>query len=520
MSKATAVHWFRKGLRLHDNPALVAALKSEIELRPVYIFDPWYEKNVLCGPNRWRFLHQSLTDLDKSLRDIGSRLFVFRGTPEEVFTSLFSEWKVQRLTFEIDIEPYALERDEQIIKIARQEDVEVIQKISHTLYNTELVLKANMDKPPLTYQKLVSLLQSLGEPPEAVAAPKELLSEQRVSSKLLDSHDYDIPTLEDLGVDQSQLGPCLFPGGETEGLARLGRCLERKEWISTFEKPKTIPNSLSPSTTVLSPYIRFGCVSSRLTYHKINEILKVYKKHSKPPVSLIGQMYWREFYYVVASATPNFDKMIGNKVCCAVPWDENPEFVEKWAQAQTGYPFIDACMRQLRQEGWIHHLARHAVACFLTRGDLYQSWEVGQKVFEELLLDADWALNAGNWMWMSASAFYHQFYRVYSPVAFGKKTDVLGQYIRKYVPEVAKLPTEYLYEPWKASLAVQKGAKCVLGKDYPHRIIIHEDVYKNNIGRLSAAYKANKLLAQETLDEDDASSSSSPPPKRKKGAKK
>ncbi|XP_034230704.1 cryptochrome-2 isoform X1 [Thrips palmi] len=514
MSKATAIHWFRKGLRLHDNPALIAAIKAEVELRPIFIFDPWYEENVRCGANRWRFLHQSLSDLDKNLRQLGTRLFVFRGKPEEVLPMLFNEWKVQRLTFEIDIEPYSRQRDDQVTRIAHQLDVEVIQKVSHTLYNTELVLKANMDAVPLTYVKAVSLMKSLGEPPQAVPAPTKLPPECRAAAALLEDHKYDIPTLEELGVDQSQLGPCLFPGGETEGLARLEKCLERKDWICSFEKPKTIPNSLAPSTTVLSPYIRFGCVSSRFVYHKINMVLKG-RKHSQPPVSLIGQMYWREFYYIAASGTPNFDKMVGNKVCCKVPWDENPEWVERWAQGKTGYPFIDACMRQLRQEGWIHHLARHAVACFLTRGDLYQSWEEGQKVFEELLLDADWALNAGNWMWMSASAFYHTFYRVYSPVAFGKKTDKTGEYIRKYVPEVSKLPSNYLYEPWEASLSVQKAAKCVVGEDYPHRLVKHEDVYKVNIGRLSAAYKANKILQKEQDEADD--DCPHPPAKKRKG---
>lgn len=137
-------------------------------------------------------------------------------------------------------------------------------------------------------------------------------------------------------------------------------------------------------------------------------------------------------------------------------------------------------------------MARHAVACFLTRGDLWISWEEGQKVFEELLLDADWALNAGNWMWLSASAFFHQFFRVYSPVAFGKKTDKSGEYIRKYVPELKGFPEEYIYEPWNASKSVQKAAGCVVGKDYPERVVVHEEVHKVNIGRMSLAYKNNK----------------------------
>lgn len=293
----------------------------------------------------------------------------------------------------------------------------------------------------------------------------------------------------------------------------------RKQWLCNFEKPNTSPNSLEPSTTVLSPYLKFGCLSSRLFYQRLKQTIGT-AKHSKPPVSLIGQLMWREFYYVVAYATPNFDKMVGNPVCCQVPWQNNESHLEKWKNGQTGYPFIDAIMRQLKQEGWIHHLARHAVACFLTRGDLWISWEEGQKVFEEWLLDADWALNAGNWMWLSASAFFHQFFRVYSPVAFGKKTDKTGEYIRKYVPELKKYTSEYIYEPWKAPLSMQKTADCIIGKDYPKRIVVHEDVYKINISKMSAAYKENKKSDESEEPKkrvNDSKTSSSKAKKSKKG---
>ncbi|XP_018321941.1 (6-4)DNA photolyase isoform X2 [Agrilus planipennis] len=273
----------------------------------------------------------------------------------------------------------------------------------------------------------------------------------------------------------------------------MEKYLENAQWICKFEKPNTSPNSLEPSTTVLSPYLKFGCLSSRLFYNRLNDVIRG-AYCTKPPVSLIGQLLWREFYYTVAAATPNFDKMVGNSICYQIDWDTNERHLQAWKTGKTGYPFIDAIMRQLRTEGWIHHLARHAVACFLTRGDLWISWEEGLKVFEEFLLDADWALNAGNWLWMSASAFFHQFYRVYSPTAFGKKTDKKGDYIRKYVPELRKFPEAYIYEPWLASKNVQKEAGCVVGVDYPERIVIHETVYKINIGRMSAAYKRNKKV--------------------------
>ena len=166
-----------------------------------------------------------------------------------------------------------------------------------------------------------------------------------------------------------------------------------------------------------------------------------------------------------------------------IPWGADAALLAAWEAGRTGYPWIDAAMTQLRTQGWLHHLARHAVACFLTRGDLWQSWEAGAAVFDRLLLDADWALNNGNWQWLSASAFFHQFFRVYSPVAFPKKYDATGAYVRHFLPGarapprprrtaapaaltrlvlplavLARMPDKYIYEPWKAPAAVQQAA--------------------------------------------------------------
>ncbi|CAB3366165.1 Hypothetical predicted protein [Cloeon dipterum] len=507
MSRGTVIHWFRKGLRLHDNPALLEAIREcekqpEVikELRPIFILDPLILDHMRVGPNRWRFLQQSLSNLDDRLKALGSALLVIRGKPEEVFPKLFKTWNVKCITFENDIEPYAKKRDEQIEAMAKDAGIKVIQKVSHTLYSPAKILNANMGKVPLTYQKFVSVAEGLGPPPAAVDEPKKVppgYSQILESRELKIPKEEDIfgntnvPTLEELGLDESKLEPCLYPGGEAEALQRMQICLAKKAWICDFEKPNTSPNSLIPSTTVLSPYLKFGCLSPRLFFHELNKIIQG-RKHSKPPVSLVGQMYWREFYYVVGFATPNYDRMVGNSICCQIPWGNNQEHLKAWTEGRTGYPFIDAIMTQLRKEGWIHHLARHAVACFLTRGDLWISWEEGQKVFEELLLDADWALNAGNWMWLSASAFFHQYFRVYSPVVFGKKTDKFGDYIKKYLPILKKYPVEYIYEPWNAPLSVQKAAGCIIGTDYPRPIVKHEVVSKENIAKMNAAYKANK----------------------------
>jgi cryptochrome len=450
------------------------------------------------GPNRWRFLQETLEDLDQNLKKLNSRLYVIRGNPTTTFPKLFKEWNVAMLTFENDIEPYSVERDAVVMKMAEQHKVEVFQSFTHTIFAPELVMKKNAGSPPMTYQKFISVSSSLSVPAPAPDPPKvpPSCNPETDKNEVKDKSCYDVPLLEELGVEEKSLEAVKFSGGETEALRRMEMNLKRTKWICDFEKPNTSPNSLEPSTTVLSPYLKFGCLSSRLFYQRIKMVYKG-NKHSQPPTSLEGQLLWREFYYTVASATPNFDKMVGNKICAQIPWDDNKKFLEAWTNGQTGFPFIDAIMRQLKQEGWIHHLGRHAVACFLTRGDLWCHWEEGQKVFEELLLDADWALNAGNWMWLSASAFFHQYYRVYSPIAFGKKTDPEGKFIKKYVPELKNYPSGIIYEPWKASAEFQKKYGCIIGKDYPKPIVEHDVASKANMAKMKAAYAAKNAAKEE-----------------------
>ncbi|XP_076471621.1 cryptochrome-1-like [Babylonia areolata] len=427
------IHWFRKGLRLHDNPALLAACENASHLYPVFFLDPHFVKgdNYRVGVNRWRFLLECLRDLDCGLRKLNSRLYVVKGRPQDMLPLLFREWCVTRLTFEVDTEPFARHRDREVEGVAAAHGVEVVTRVSHTLFDVEKTIAKNGGSPPLTYQGFQKLLSKLGLP----ARPVDTLCKahlQDCETPVADDHEdrYGVPSLADLGKEETECGPRLYPGGETEAVERMERHLKKTNWICKFEKPQTSPNSLEPSTTVLSPYLKFGCLSARTFYYRLLDVYRLNKVHTQPPVSLHGQLLWREFFYTAALGTSNFDRMKDNPVCVQVQWDSNPQYLAAWKQGRTGYPFIDAIMTQLRQEGWIHHLARHSVACFLTRGDLWLSWEEGQKVFEEYLLDADWSINAGNWMWLSASAFFHQYFRVYSPVAFGKKTDKNGDYIK------------------------------------------------------------------------------------------
>ncbi|EDO31046.1 predicted protein [Nematostella vectensis] len=488
-----SIHWLRKGLRIHDNPALRDAVLNWGTFRVVYILDTKSVASSNIGLNLWRFLLQALEDLDDSLRKLNSRLFVIRGQPADVFPRLFREWGITRLTFEEDSEPFGKERDSAICMLAREAGVEVASHRSHTLYHLQGIIDRNGGTPPLTYKKFLSVIEGIA-PPDPPVPHIDPSAQELGHTPLSDNHDelYGVPTMEELGLETSKLFVEVWHGGETEALKRLDRHLERKAWIASFGKPKVTSDSLMASPSGVSPYLRFGCLSPRLFYYRLMDLYRKVKG-GPPPTSLYGQLLWREFFFVVSTNNPNFDKMESNPICLYIKWRTDKQVasdLQKWTDAQTGFPWIDAIMSQLKQEGWIHYLARVAIASFLTRGCLWISWEAGMKVFAEHLLDADWSSNAGNWMWWSYSAFSQQFFNPPCPVEFSKSLDASGDYIRKYLPVLKGFPARYIHEPWKAPLNVQKMAKCIIGKSYPSPMVDHEKAVSKNMEEMTSVYKS------------------------------
>jgi cryptochrome len=491
-NKGAAIHWFRKCLRLHDNPALLQACAESSAVYPVFIIDPKFSQGQM-GVNRHSFLLQCLADLDAGLRGLGSRLFVARGRPESVLPALMKKWSANLVTYEYDSGPYSRARDAAVTLSLRDihPAVRVCAHHSHTLFPLEQYeAKAGARGVPKSYKGFVDLFAAQG-PPRA-PLPPPVAGQVPPPAASDDGEVYSIPSLLELGYPADAVPTAtteaLFPGGEGPALERLRRAVtERPAWVRTFSKPDTAPNSLSPSTTVLSPYLTMGCLSAARFYQEV----ALCRPASMPPVSLHGQLLWREYFYLCSATTPGFDRMAGNALCKQIPWERDPALLAAWREGRTGFPFIDAIMTQLRQEGWIHHLARHAVACFLTRGDLWQHWEEGARHFEHELLDGDWALNNANWQWLSCSRFFYQYGRCYSPVAFGKKTDPSGDYIRKYLPVLARMPAKYIYEPWTAPPHVQQAAGCVVGPggDYPAPLVDHTVASQRNMGRMRKAYE-------------------------------
>mmetsp|Transcript_23971 Transcript_23971/g.60697 ORF Transcript_23971/g.60697 Transcript_23971/m.60697 type:complete len:553 (+) Transcript_23971:126-1784(+) len=519
-----AIVWFRKGLRLHDNPALLKSI-TLTEVLPLFVIDPRFFKSGRVSTNRLLFLLQALTDLNTSLKKLHSQLVVLQGDPISVISKLLRTGQYKMIAFERDTEPYAKIRDKEISHVASEIGVEVFSPTSHTLFDARDILSLSGGRIPSSYQSFLSVTKKLGPPRRPLPAPTGTLPPLPDPVVPLDLEVHrllfpiELDTLVDSDIQRLHAENAFvnkYCGGESEALKRLSLVTTDKTWVCKFEKPKTSPAAFSPaSTTVLSPYLKFGCLSASLAYYQFlfsygetsyifeddnpsllkEKVERFTQYHSQPPVSLEGQLLWREFFYAHGDGTPGFDTMEHNPLCLQVDWREGDEAAEAfnaWRDGRTGFPWIDALMLQLKTEGWMHHLGRHSVACFLTRGDLWVHWHKGRDVFDYYLLDSDWSLNNGNWLWLSASAFFSQYYRVYSPIAFPKKYDKNGEFVRHYLPILKNMPTKFIYEPWKAPIDVQQKAGCIIGRDYPYPIVDHDIASKQNIARMKRAYSEKR----------------------------
>ncbi|OOQ86664.1 putative DNA photolyase [Penicillium brasilianum] len=537
-SKVVVLYWHRTDLRLHDSPALHAALalKPSVFI-PVWTWDPHYVYRARVGPNRWRFLLECQNDLSKSYTKLNpkQKLWLVREAPQTVLPKLWKKWGITHLVFEKDTDPYARERDEAIVRLAEDAGVEVIVRMGRNLFDPDDLVRKNGGKPTMSMTHTEKAAEKIngGQPDRPVETPKSVpdpwekdrmdLSdlEHEIANPTPDlnadhrgtkdkqytqimgpNNDFGVPTMEEIGIDPS-LATTPHRGGESVALKTLADLIADEEYIGTFEKPKSSPAAFEPqSTTLLSPHLHFGSLSIRKYWWDVDDVMTKRRKAKKPnasvPVNLPGQLLFRDMYFAAQAAIgAPFARIHGNKVARFIDWHlqskplqtaekdedameedgalpardyeidspEAEEWFQRWKAGRTGFPWIDALMRQLRSEGWIHHLGRHSVACFLTRGGCYVSWERGAEVFEELLIDHEAASNAGNWMWLSCTAFFAQFYRCYSPIAFGKKWDPNGDFVRRYVPELAKFDKKFIYEPWKAPIADQKKWGCRVTND-------------------------------------------------------
>ena len=415
------------------------------------------DERLLGGRNasgpRTQFMLECLAELRERL---DGSLVMRNGPPERELVELAAEVGASEVHFTADSGPFARRRMTRVWRALEGAGVEACPHPGLHAIDDLTAVKTQKGKP---YTVFSPFFRSWLEEPR-----REVLGRPRSLPVLPPGlREGSIPTLADLGMEQEVPEP--MPGGEAAARERLSRFLgsgvgEYTDNHDALGRDKT---------SRLSPYLHFGCISPR----EIEERLPP----GKGAEALRRQLCWRDFYHHVLRHFPdNAHGEFQERYRGRIAWNDSEEHFQAWCDGQTGYPLVDAGMRQLRREGYMHNRARLVVGSFLTK-DLGIDWRAGERWFMRLLLDGDEANNNGNWQWIASVGVDPQpfFRRIYNPARHMERFDPEGDYVRRYVPELGSVPDRYLREPWAMPYEVQTACGCVIGRDYPEPIVDHRE---------------------------------------------
>jgi len=450
--------WMRRDLRLQDNLALAAAIHSGKQVIPLFVFDPRILKSERVGVPRLKFMLAGLESIRTDLHKHQRELLVRHGDPVEVIPQVMQEANATGLYFNIDYTPYARKRDE-AVKAAVQQEV-------HTFHDRLLAppgtVQKNAGGPYSVYTPFKNKWRELIKPDQTADYPLTASEFHDLSGIKNDG----LPSLDDLGFASTIDVP---EAGETEAHRRLDHFMEKPIYAyddarNRLGNPHDDPHT---GTSFLSPYIRFGMISPRHIYWRARTAYSNTNNDAKREsvVSFVDEIIWHEFYTHVLWFFPKVETDNFQEKYDAVQWEQNAETLQAWKDGCTGYPVVDAAMRQLKGTGWMHNRARMIVASFLTK-DLLIDWREGEKHFMQWLLDGDLAANNGGWQWAAGTGTDAQpYFRIFNPVSQSKKFDPDGTFIRHWVPELRDVPDKYIHEPWKMTTPPA---------DYPAPIVDHK----------------------------------------------
>lgn len=451
---STGIVWLRRDLRLRDHPALRAALDRHQRVIPVFCFDDRLLHGRHASGPRTQFLLECLAELDEALSDRGAALVIRHGPPERELSILAREASATAVHFTRDVSPFARRRGERTRRAFADAGVEVIGHPGLNAVDDVAEVRTQQGRPYTVFSPFHRNWLDQGRRDE-LDAPSELPG---LPSRLARGR---LPSLASLGLEQEVSDP--VPGGERAAGAALDRFLDGP--IGAYVDNHDALGS--DRTSRLSPYLHFGCISPR----QIEERLP----RGSGADAFHRQLCWRDFYHHVLHHFPrNARSEFQDRYRGRIRWSHAKRPFEAWCEGRTGYPLVDAGMRQLRREGWMHNRARLVVGSFLTK-HLGIDWRWGERWFMRMLIDGDEANNNGNWQWIASVGTDPQppYRRIYNPARHMERYDPNGDYVRRYVPELQDVPAEYLREPWTMPADVQRESGCVIGRDYPEPIVDH-----------------------------------------------
>ncbi|MEO6992117.1 MAG: deoxyribodipyrimidine photo-lyase [Lacunisphaera sp.] len=471
--------WFRRDLRLQDNPALAAAVERGGFIIPVYILDDEGEGRWSPGAaSRW-WLHQSLASLDESLRERGSHLLLAVGASAEVLRALIKKIGATAVYWNRLYEPAGMARDKKIKAELTTGGIEAKSFNAALLFEPHTV----RNKTGGPFQVFTPYWK------HCLSLPVE------VPVKLAPQTPFPVPAKWPSGVTLAELK--LLPTiNWAVGMAKTwspGEATARKSLkrfiasgLTEYDERRNFPESAG--TSALSPHLHFGEIGPRQIWSAVQSLSKesgVFPANRGAMVFL-KELGWREFAHHLLYHFPQTPDQPLRIEFAKFPWKQNAPQLRAWQRGLTGYPIVDAGMRQLWQTGWMHNRVRMIVASFLVK-HLRLSWLEGAAWFWDALVDADLANNTLGWQWSAGcGADAAPYFRIFNPMLQGSKFDPTGAYVRRFVPELATMPVKYIHEPWAAPQDVLADAAVSLGRNYPHPVVAHGEAREAALAAFSS----------------------------------
>jgi deoxyribodipyrimidine photo-lyase len=456
-SDKLAIFWFRQDLRISDNPALTKSLSFD-KVLPIYILDDINSKDYAMGAaSRW-WLHNSLASLKKNLKN---SLSLYIGDPLEILKELTIKFNVDSIFWNRTYEPWRIKRDKIIKSKFLDEGINIETFNASLLWEPWDILKS--DGTP--YKVFTPFFRrgclNAPEPRKPLAAPKlkSLIFDDKSSSSLEDLSL--IPKIKWYSEMDS-----LWKPGEQGAREKLDYFIENG--LSGYKEGRNFPSKNNVSQ--LSPYMHYGEISPNQVWHKA-QLKRNVSEIKNDLEHFLSELGWREFSYNLLYHFPSLPKENLQKKFDKFPWTDNMALFDKWKKGITGYPIVDAGMRELWQTGYMHNRVRMIVGSFLVK-NLLLDWRKGERWFWDCLIDADLASNSASWQWVAGSgADAAPYFRIFNPVTQGNRFDPDGDYIRKYVPELDNLPNKFISSPWEAPMEVLESSNVILGVNYPYPIV-------------------------------------------------
>lgn len=453
--------WFRKDLRLADNHALNAAVETGQPVVPVYILEPEESGNGPLGSAQRWWLHHSLTSLATHLTEKGSRLILLSGEPLEQLSALCETLGASGVYWNRRHDPSGIAVDT-VIKAKLKESSIEARSFAGQLLHDPARLKTGTGGPYRVYTPFWRAVEGSGEPPEPLDEPAEIRAPETWPTSQ-DLGDWNLlPTKPNWASHFSEI----WTPGEQGATERL-------EWflggaVQGYKEQRNLP--AIAGTSQLSPHLAFGEISPARVWHATRSLDAVDRDDV---VTFRKELVWRDFSYHLLFHNPDLASQNLNTRFDRFPWTDNSKLFEAWTRGRTGYPIVDAGMRQLWKHGYMHNRVRMIAASFLIK-HLLIDWRQGEAWFRDTLVDADPASNSASWQWVAGSgADAAPFFRIFNPILQGEKFDPDGTYVRTFVPELARLEPRFIHKPFDAPLSLLSKAGVVLGKTYPAPVVDH-----------------------------------------------